>query len=66
MNMLEAKPLDEKAKSWKQENRLFTSTVLVDEAKSNRYARTQKSSNSLICFRCSDSFFFLETVIAGH
>ena len=32
MNMLEAKPLDEKAKSWKRENRLFTSTVLVDDA----------------------------------
>ena len=35
-------------------------------AKSNRYARTQKSSNSLIRFRCSNSSFLLETDIAGH
>ena len=35
-------------------------------AKSNRYARTQKSSNSLIRFRCSNSCFLLETDIAGH
>ena len=32
----------------------------------NRYARTQKSSNSLILFRCSNSCFLLETNIAGH
>ena len=30
------------------------------------YARTQKSSNSLIRFRCSNSCFLLETDIAGH
>ena len=35
-------------------------------AKSNRYARTQKSSNSLIRFHCSNSGFLLETGIAGH
>ena len=35
-------------------------------AKSNRYARTQKSSNSLIRFRCSNSCFLLETCIAGQ
>ena len=35
-------------------------------AKSNRYARTQKSSNSLIRFRCSNSSFLLETGITGH
>ena len=35
-------------------------------AKSNRYARTQKSSNSLIRFHCSNSCFLLETGIAGH
>ena len=32
MNTLEATLLDEKAKSWKRENRLFTSTMLVDDA----------------------------------
>ena len=49
------------------------STVYIDrarsqllEAKSNRYACTQKSSNSLIRFRCSNSCFLLETGIAGH
>ena len=35
-------------------------------AKSNRCACTQKSSNSLIRFRCSNSFFLLETGIAGR
>ena len=30
------------------------------------YARTQKSSNSLIRFRCSNSSFLLETGIAGN
>ena len=35
-------------------------------AKSNRYARTQKSSNKLICFHCSNSCFLSETGIAGH
>ena len=35
-------------------------------AKSNRYARTQKSSNSLIRFRCSNSCFLLEIGIACH
>ena len=49
------------------------STVCIDHArgrrlgaKSNRYARTQKSSNSLIRFRCSNSCFLLESDIAGH
>ena len=49
------------------------STVYIDRArgrrlgaKSNRYARTQKSSNSLLRFRCSNSCFLLETDIAGH
>ena len=66
---LEAKPCDQNAENWKRENRLFTSTVVeagASGAKSNRYARTQKSSNSLIRFRCSNSFFLLETGIAGH
>ena len=69
MKTLEAKPFDQNAENWKRENRLFTSTVLVAGApgqKSNRYARTQKSSNSLIRFRCSNSCFLLETGIAGH
>ena len=35
-------------------------------AKSNRYAHTQKSSNSLISFRCSNCCFLLETDIVGH
>ena len=35
-------------------------------AKSNLYAHTQKSSNRLIRFRCSNSCFLLETGIAGH
>ena len=34
--------------------------------KSNRYARTQRSSHSLIRFRSSNSCFLLETGIAGH
>ena len=49
------------------------STVYIDRArgrrlgaKSNRYARTQKWSNSLIRFHCSNSCFLLETGIAGH
>ena len=29
MNMIEAKPLEENAESWKRENWLFTSTVLA-------------------------------------
>ena len=68
MKTLEAKPFDQNAENWKRENRLFTSTVLEagSGAKSNRYARTQKSSNSLIRFRCSNSCFLLETGIAGH
>ena len=69
MKTLEAKPCDQNAENWKRENRLFTSTVLeagASGAKSNWYARTQKSSNSLIRFRCSNSFFLLETGIAGH
>ena len=36
------------------------------EAKSNLYARTQKSLNRLIRFRCSNYCFFLETGTAGH
>ena len=50
-----------KCRNWKRENRLFTPTVLeagASGAKSNRYARTQKSSNGSIRFRCSNSFFF--------
>ena len=69
MKTLEAKPFDQNAENWKRENRLFTSTVLeagAAGAKSNRYARTQKSSNSLIRFRCSNTCFLLETGIAGH
>ena len=49
------------------------STVYIDrarsqrlKAKSNRYARTRKSPNSLIHFRCSNSCFLLETDISGH
>ena len=48
-------------------------TVYIDRAqgrrlgaKSNRYARTEKSSNSLIRFRCSNSCFLLETGIADY
>ena len=69
MKTLEAKPFDQNAENWKRENRLFTSTVLEAgalRAKSNRYARTQKSSNSLIRFHCSNSCFLLETGVAGH
>ena len=69
MKTLEAKPFDQNAENWKRENRLFISTVLEAGAsgqKSNRYARTQKLSNSLIRFRCSNSCFLLETDIAGH
>ena len=69
MKTLEAKPFDQNAENWKRENRLFTSTVLeagASGAKSNRYARTQKSSNSLIRFRCSNSCFLLETGITRH
>ena len=69
MKTLEAKPFDQNAENWKRE----TSTVYIDRArgrrlgaKSNRYARTQKSSNSLIRFRCSDSCFLLEIGIADH
>ena len=68
MKTLVAKPFYQNAENWKRENRQFTSTVLVagTSAKSNRYAHTQKSSNSLIRFRCSNSCFLLETDIAGH
>ena len=69
MKTLEVKPFDQNVENRKRENRLFTSTVLeagASGAKSNRYARTQKSSNSLIRFRCSNSCFLLETGIAGH
>ena len=73
MKTLEAKPFDQNAENWKRENRLFTSTVLAAGAsggggggESNWYVRTQKSSNSLIRFRCSNSCFLLETDIAGH
>ena len=54
--------------SWITSTRGITSTRLHRRlgAKSNRYARTQKSSNSLIRFRCSNSCFLLETDIAGH
>ena len=63
MKTLEAKPFDQNAENWTRENRLFTSTVARGRrlgAKSNRYAHTQKSSKSLICFRCSSSCFLLE------
>ena len=69
MKTLEAKPFDQNAENWKRENRLFIPTILeagASGAKSNRYARTQKSSNSLIRFRCSNSCFLLESDIAGH
>ena len=70
MKTLEAKPFDQHAENRKRENRLFTSTVLEAQwrpgAKSNRYARTQKSSNSLIRSHCSNSCFLLETGIARH
>ena len=48
-------------------------TVYIDRArgrrlgvKSNQYAHTQKSSNSLIRFRCSNSYFLSETGITSH
>ena len=69
MKTLEAKPCDQNAENWKRENRLLIWTVLeagASGAKSKRYARTQKSSNSLIRFRCSNSFFLLETGVTGH
>ena len=69
MKTLEAKPFDQNAENWKARK----STVYIDRArgrrlgaKSNRYARTHKSSNSLIRFHCSNSCFLLETGIAGH
>ena len=67
MKTLEAKPFDRKLKARK-------STVCIDRArgrrrrlgaKSNRNAGTQKLSNSLIRFRCSNSCFLLETGISG-
>ena len=70
MKTLEAKPFNQNAENGKRENRLFTSTVVAAGAsvgaKSNRYTRTQKPSNSLIRFRRSNSCFLLETGIAGH
>ena len=46
------------------------STVYIDRARGRRLrateSRTQKSSNSLIRFRCSNSCFLLETCIAGQ
>ena len=69
MKTLEAKPFDQNAEKLKARK----STVYIDRArdrrlgkKSNRYARTQKSSNSLIRFRCPNSCFLLETGIAVH
>ena len=69
MKTLVAKPFRPKCRKLKARK----STVYIDRgrgrrlgAKSNRYARTQKSSNSLIRFRCSNSCFLLETDIAGH
>ena len=63
MKTLEAKPFDQNAENLKARK----STVYIDRArgrrlgaKSNRYARTQKSVNSLICFHCSNSCFLLE------
>ena len=56
-----------------ESEKIARSTFYFDRArgrrrggKSNRYACTQKSSNSLIRFRCSNSCFLLETDIAGH
>ena len=68
MKTLEAKPSDQNAENWKRENRPFTSTVPrpAPWGKSNRYAHSQKSSKSLIRFRCSNSCFLLATGIAGH
>ena len=69
MKTPEAKPFNQNAENRKRENRLFTSTVLEAGASGQnriRYTRTQKSSNSLIRFRCSNSCFLLETGIAGH
>ena len=69
MKTLEAKPFDQYAEKLEARK----STVYIDRArgrrlgaKSNRYAHTQKSANSLIRFRCSNSCFLLETGIAGH
>ena len=62
MKTLEAKPFDQNAENWKRENRLF----YIDRArgrrlgaKSNRYARTQKSSNSFISFSLLKLFFLV-------
>ena len=69
MKTLEAKPFDQNAENWKRANRLFTSTVLEAGASGKNRIGThasQKSSNSLIRFRCSNSCFLLETDIAGH
>ena len=66
MNMLEAKAFDENAENWKRENRLFTSTVLSDGAKSNLNAHIEKPSNILTCYRCSNSCFLVETGNAGR
>ena len=71
MKTLEAKPfeLDQNAENWKRENWLFISTVLEAGASGQNRIGThalRSHPNSLICFRCSNSCFFLETDIAGH
>ena len=66
MKTLEAKPFDQNAESEKIDCLRRPCSWPVPRCKSNRYARTQKSSNSLILFRCSNSCFLLETDNAGH
>ena len=60
MKTLDATPFDPNAENRKRENGQFTSTVLKAGASGkNRIGThaTQKSSNSLIRFRCSNSCF---------
>ena len=68
MKTLEAKPFDQNAENWNREIDCLHRPCSrpAPRAKSNRYARTQKSVNSLIRFHCSNSCFLLETGIAGH
>ena len=68
MKTLEAKLFDQNIENWKREIDCLHRPCSwpAPRGKSNRYARTHKSSNSLICFRCSNSCFLLETGIAGQ
>ena len=69
MKTLEAKPFDKNVENWKQENRLFTLTVLEAGASGQNRIGThalRSHRRSLIRFRCSNSCFLLETGIAGH